>query len=88
MYLTTDNPKGGFYWKPQARVVIPISDKFAFVPSIGPSIHFSNNDHWFLVTARFRYIINSIDGYMDFYGGYEDRGFAIGLSLAYSLSKH
>jgi len=75
-----------FYWSPQARAVIPITSEVAFIPSIGPSVDMFTKDWWFLLKANIRYYEPLLEGsYVDFFLGYENKGFTVGLSISYSL---
>ena len=81
-----DNPRNGLYWKPQVRAVLPIKENMAFVPSIGPSLDIFNHNWWFVTTIHFRYLYAMSEGsYLDFYAGYEDSGFVLGLSISYAF---
>lgn len=81
--------KSGFYWKPQVRLLFPINQYLAIAPSIGSSLDIFESDWWFVTTIHLRYLFYSGASYLDFYVGYEDRGFAFGVSysLAYPFYK-
>ncbi len=78
------SPQTGLYWKPQARLVIPLKDNFAFVPSVGPSLDIFNPTWWFVLTVHFRYLYGN-NCHIDFYAGYEDDGFSLGVTAAYTI---
>lgn len=82
-YLSS-SPRNGLYWKPQARIVFPLADNWALVPSVGPSYDIFNKEWWVVATARVRYISTLM--YFDFYTGYEDKGFAVGVTVSGALT--
>lgn len=75
------------FWEPQLRFVLPMTEKWAFVFSGGPSLDImSDYDRWyFAATARVRYGLSLAQ--MDLFAGYEHRAIVAGVSLSLKWSR-
>ena len=85
MNTTYDAPD--FYWEPQVRFVLPVTDSWAVVLAGGPSLNMmADYNRWsFATTARVRYSLTFVQ--MDFFAGYEHKAFVAGISMSLKWAK-
>ena len=76
-----------FYWEPQVRFVLPVTDSWAVVLAGGPSLNITANyDRWsFATTLRARYAMSLAQ--MDLFAGYEHQACVAGISISLKWGK-
>ena len=78
-----------FYWEPQVRFILPMTDHWAFVFAGGPSLSLGDvygRDRWsFTATARARYALRL--AHVDLFAGYEHHTAVAGISVSLKWSR-
>lgn len=81
-YYSSDSD---IYWEPQLRFLLPMTSKWAFVFSGGPSLKLGDKEWSYAVTARARYGMRLLN--MDLFAGYEHETIVAGLHLSLNFGR-